>query len=420
MLRLSLILIVLLFVYSPESQAIACQTNDYALKPGNCTQGQAYQACQSAIATGRARGLPVSVACASNGNPGYSGACGTTSNPTSQLTCNGDTGFFFNYVAGTTCASQTPITGFGNFYPANDGDQRCNNGCIQTVAEDADSFTLTNTGGLCAAETYGPSNCPANYAWSQQFKTCSPLPPDADGDGIPDSEDEWPTDPDRAADSDQDGVANGFDKFPNDPTEAFDSDNDGIGDNSDINDQDAINGKDLGAGNETNNTSTGGGSCNSPPVSTGEAITAQIAYQAWATRCAQEAGNEKLDAIKNAIQAQGSLDVTVNPTVNVTVEGSGGTGSTISGDVSGMSLDEGVTGVTGGSGNVQDNVIDDAEFDSSGFLGGDRSCPEFPVLDVMGATLDFNVPHLCTFFEIGASLVLLFAAVAGLRIIGSA
>lgn len=421
MFRIALLFLFALLSYAPESQAIACQTNDYALKPGNCTQGQAYQACQSALATGRSRGLPVSAACTTNGNPGYTGSCGTTSNPTTQNTCNFDTGFFFNYVSGTTCASRPAITGTGNFYPANDGDLRCANGCVQSVAETSEGFTLTNTGGLCAVETWGPSNCPANHAWSPEFKTCSPLPPDADGDGIPDADDQWPFDPQRSLDSDQDGVEDSFDAFPKDPTEQFDADSDGIGDNSDVNDSDANNGKDLGAGNETNNTSTGGGSCSSPPVSTGEAITAQIAYQTWATRCAAEQSNAKLDEVKAAIQAQGSGggsgggSVTVNVSNSLDANSNGtpdyleGSEADLSGEPTGEEALE--------SSAAADTRAQDAlnSIDSSGFLAN-SSCPGLPPIHVMGQTFDMS-QQVCDQASIFAGLIQAFAMFAAAVII---
>lgn len=56
---------------------------------------------------------------------------------------------------------------------------------------------------------------------------------DSDGDGVPDTEDDFPNDPTETTDTDGDGVGDNADVFPNDPTEWADSDGDGIGDNSD-------------------------------------------------------------------------------------------------------------------------------------------------------------------------------------------
>ena len=77
---------------------------------------------------------------------------------------------------------------------------------------------------------------------------------DSDGDGVPDSEDAFPTDPAASKDSDNDGYPDEWnpgktqadsttglklDAFPNDPTEWKDSDGDGVGDNSDAYPNDA-------------------------------------------------------------------------------------------------------------------------------------------------------------------------------------
>ena len=58
-------------------------------------------------------------------------------------------------------------------------------------------------------------------------------PIDSDGDGVIDSEDAFPQDPNETKDTDGDGVGDNADAFPNDPTEWADSDGDGIGDNAD-------------------------------------------------------------------------------------------------------------------------------------------------------------------------------------------
>ena len=56
---------------------------------------------------------------------------------------------------------------------------------------------------------------------------------DIDNDGIENEFDSFPYDSDEISDSDGDGVGNNADLFPDDPSEAFDLDKDGIGDNSD-------------------------------------------------------------------------------------------------------------------------------------------------------------------------------------------
>ena len=56
---------------------------------------------------------------------------------------------------------------------------------------------------------------------------------DTDGDGVPDSSDAFPNNPNEWDDTDGDGVGDNADAFPNDATETVDSDGDGVGDNSD-------------------------------------------------------------------------------------------------------------------------------------------------------------------------------------------
>ena len=59
------------------------------------------------------------------------------------------------------------------------------------------------------------------------------LPLDSDGDGVPDSLDAFPNDPNETTDTDGDGVGDNSDAFPDDPDESVDTDSDGVGDNSD-------------------------------------------------------------------------------------------------------------------------------------------------------------------------------------------
>ena len=57
--------------------------------------------------------------------------------------------------------------------------------------------------------------------------------PDIDGDGVPNEQDAFPQDPLWLVDSDGDGIGDASDLFPNDPGLAYDLDGDGIGDFSD-------------------------------------------------------------------------------------------------------------------------------------------------------------------------------------------
>ena len=72
---------------------------------------------------------------------------------------------------------------------------------------------------------------------------------DSDGDGIPDSDDAFPLDPNESLDTDRDGVGDNADSdddgdgvsdygdaFPTNPGESLDSDGDGVGNNADLDD----------------------------------------------------------------------------------------------------------------------------------------------------------------------------------------
>lgn len=59
------------------------------------------------------------------------------------------------------------------------------------------------------------------------------VPPDSDGDGVPDSEDAFPGDASEWQDTDIDGIGDNSDAFPKDADESVDTDDDGIGDNAD-------------------------------------------------------------------------------------------------------------------------------------------------------------------------------------------
>ncbi len=60
--------------------------------------------------------------------------------------------------------------------------------------------------------------------------------PDDDGDGVDDTADEFPLDPQETEDSDEDGTGDNGDAFPEDPQETTDTDDDGVGNNADEDD----------------------------------------------------------------------------------------------------------------------------------------------------------------------------------------
>jgi hypothetical protein len=66
-------------------------------------------------------------------------------------------------------------------------------------------------------------------AFESEFSEAS----DTDGDGTPDDQDDFPSNPDEDTDTDGDGTGDNRDAFPNDPDEDTDTDGDGVGDNRD-------------------------------------------------------------------------------------------------------------------------------------------------------------------------------------------
>lgn len=112
------------------------------------------------------------------------------------------------------------------------------------------------------------------YGWTQSTEvTCA-----ADGS----SGNNFGTPP---ADGDGDGTSDGNDSAPTNPgTSTPPTDPDGTGSKP----PPTGDGNDDGKGSGNGNTSSGGGNCATPPSSNGDQILANIAYQAWATRCAIE------------------------------------------------------------------------------------------------------------------------------------
>ncbi|MDC7805225.1 hypothetical protein PQS31_00065 [Luteimonas sp BLCC-B24] len=210
------------------------------------------------------------------------------------------------------------------------------------------------------------------------------------------------------------------------------------------------------------NTASGGEDCDRKPIVSDPAFE-MIANQAWATRCAVEAGN--------AADVVGDIEKCDQP---FTVNGDNanavklramraqicGTATRVVGDVSDCKSafsvqgdtpdahqlramrtqicgDEGVewdaigeavaaVDATAGEGDPSSVMRDigggdgEGELDTSG-LGYGRSCPTLPSISVMGTTLDFNVHAgaMCRWMQLAGQLVLVLAALVSLRIIAT-
>lgn len=239
---------------------------------------------------------------------------------------------------------------------------------------------------------------------------------------------------DGGIDSDGDGVDDENDDFPSDPNETTDSDADGVGDNDDTSDEDADNGADNGSGDETDNQSSGGGTCGEAPACSGDSIQCNILFQQWKTRCAAEAGT-------TAKTSTGGSDCTAAPVssgdaieANIALQtwktrcaaealGEGITAQTellagaYGADESGLGQGTDYTGPDAWA--EAESEEEEVTLDDSGWLS-DRSCPEVPDVDVFGETLQFDITTFCDFLSIGAGLVLVFAQIACMRLIGTA
>ncbi|MGV8950481.1 MAG: hypothetical protein ACOH2M_05210, partial [Cypionkella sp.] len=108
------------------------------------------------------------------------------------------------------------------------------------------------------------------------------------------------------SDGDGDGSSDGTDGAPNNPGV-------GGGGGEQAEDGSGSGTNEPGGGDGNGNTSGGGGDCKTQPTSTGNAITAQIAYQTWATRCA-------IESLKDG-------NGNVKTTGTGTATGTGGTGT---------------------------------------------------------------------------------------------
>ena len=210
------------------------------------------------------------------------------------------------------------------------------------------------------------------------------------------------------------------------------------------------------------NTASGGEDCDRKPIVSDPAFE-MIANQAWATRCAVEAGN--------AADITGDIEKCDQP---FTVKGDNanaeqlramraqicGTATQVVGDVSDCQSTFSVNGDTpdahklramrtqicgdagvewdaigdaiaavdnaAGEGDPSDVMQDlgggdgDGDLDTTG-LGYGRSCPRLPSITVFTTTLDFNAhaADMCRWIQLAGQLVLVLAALASLRIIST-
>ena len=228
--------------------------------------------------------------------------------------------------------------------------------------------------------------CPTGYVevveyWGILQPYCVAIDGDEDSDGLENGDDPAPVDFGSGQDTDGDGVPDSRDPFPLDPD----------------------NGQELENG-ETTATSSGGGNCQSPPITNGDAVGAQVAYQTWATRCAVE----RLNAT-----TKGGVSVTV-------VGGSTSSGNSTQAEIEGLSDGEGMA-ASGDAAGLTQNLefgaggLDDTRFGAQ--VGG--TCPVIPPINLgaMG-TLEIDTTRFCEWMELTSILVLILASLGSLRILG--
>lgn len=230
-------------------------------------------------------------------------------------------------------------------------------------------------------------------------------------------------------DTDGDGVPDTEDAFPNDPNESEDSDGDGIGDNSDSAPDDATNGEDDGQGDETDNTATGGGDCKAPPSCNGDGIQCNQLFQQWNIRCKGVTLTGDPTVCTAGYSCAGDVAqcamIALQRKTACKEAGDGGEGGT-QGDANGNGvadvLEGSGTGDTGDPGE-NDNVtrfgigVDSSLLDQENIFGG-GSCPAPPSLTIMGKTISGgDFPYWCQAMAILRALILIFGAFTAVKIL---
>lgn len=167
------------------------------------------------------------------------------------------------------------------------------------------------------------------------------------------------------------------------------------------------------------------GTCDTQPaVSGGDPLLANIILQTWGTRCAT------IDA--NAVTSTGEIGDCRSP-FSITGPADDANVKKLKAaraEICPGELADNPAGTDGtyGTGDTtgEESTLRAAMFgevstgaeglDSSG-LGYSRSCPQMPIVDVFGAQIDFNLPAMCDWMQLGGQLVLILASLACLRVI---
>lgn len=153
------------------------------------------------------------------------------------------------YPTALSCATRSDEDGWAH---ETAGAKVCDTGCAYETVLDTDAsggMMFSPTGAVCYAGEF-------------------PDPvPDTDGDGEPDSTDDFPEDPNEQTDTDGDGIGDNADFAPEDPTDGKDTPGEEDGDD------------------EGDNAASGGGDCNAPPSCVGDGIQCAQLFQQWKIVC---------------------------------------------------------------------------------------------------------------------------------------
>jgi len=278
-----------------------------------------------------------------------------------------------HFRANQTCQTRQPLI---NVSGRPGSDLVCANGCEHRC--NASSLELTIDG-------EGLTVCSVPQ-WSATGQPC------AGGDAAPPP----PTVP--PVDTDGDGTSDANDPAPNNPGQGGQGEDGPPEQDGDCGGEGQPECGAPGAGSGNGNTSGGGGNCQTPPSSTGDAILAQIAFQTWATRCAIEG---------NANAGGGTGDGT----------GSGSGDGDGDGVMDDLANEAAALDKSQGEADAGDAWIDgpgEIQFDSTG-LGFGGSCPAPPTVNGQSIDPDGN---LCMLVQIIGALVMGAAFVHAGYIVG--
>jgi len=268
--------------------------------------------------------------------------------------------------------------------------------CVKK-GEECPAGMTTGIDGLCTADN-DKNKCPTGQAKGKDG-TCKP---DKNNDGIPDS-DQDPDDPNNNEDGKQFSGGDSCNVPPNCAGDPIMCGQARIQWRIDCNTRKQAN--------------ISGGMCSSMPVCTGDGckpMEYQQLLMQWRTACAVE----KL--AKGGMPSDGSGEgngTVPNPDTSGVGDGvlEGALGEHGEGDPDGAFTDGSEGGAPGGQ---PGGTPGSDGLDTQGY-GWSRSCPTPPAVDLLGATITFDIGPFCNWMTIGGWLVLIMASLLSVRIMAS-